>query len=120
KIFGQSIRLNRTAEAKTVPEPVGVVVAITPFNGPFSLGAWKMAPALVAGNAIVVKPPIECPGTTLLLGELAIEAGFPKGVLNVVPGGIEVGQALISDPRTAMISFTGSSATARRIGAEAG
>lgn len=120
KIAGQSIRLNRTAEAKTVPEPVGVVVAITPFNGPFSLGAWKMAPALAAGNTIVVKPPLECPGTSLMLGQLAEQAGFPSGVINVVPGGVEAGMALVSDPRTDMITFTGSSATARIIGAEAG
>lgn len=120
KIAGQTIRLSKSAEAKTALEPVGVVAAITPFNGPFSLGAWKMAPALAAGNAIVVKPPIECPGTTLLLGELAVEAGIPRGVLNVVPGSEAVGRALIEDERTAMVSFTGSSATARRIGAEAG
>ncbi|MDI6028498.1 aldehyde dehydrogenase family protein [Corticibacterium sp. UT-5YL-CI-8] len=120
KMPGQSIRLSVSAEAKTVREPIGVVAAITPFNGPFSLGAWKMAPALAAGNVIVVKPPLECPGTTLLLGELAIEAGFPAGVINVVPGGAEVGQALVSDRRVDMVSFTGSSPTARRIGAEAG
>lgn len=120
KIAGQSVRLSDSAEAKTTPEPIGVVVAITPFNGPFSLGAWKMAPALAAGNAIVVKPPIECPGTTLMLAELAGKAGFPPGVINVVPGSATVGRMLVEDERSNMVSFTGSSATARHIGAQAG
>lgn len=120
KIEGRSIRISQSVQASTSLEPVGVVAAITPFNGPFSLGAWKIAPALAAGNAIVVKPPIECPGTTLKLGELVMEAGFPAGIINVVPGGAEVGSALVKSKHIALVSFTGSSATARRIGAEAG
>lgn len=117
---GRAIELNPSADAVIKQEPVGVVAAITPFNGALSLGSWKLAPALATGNSIVLKPPIEAPASSLLLAELAAECGLPPGVLNVVPGGADVGTALVTDPRVAMVSFTGSTAAAATIGAEAG
>ena len=93
--------------------PVGVVAAITPFNAPFNLAAHKIAPAVAAGNSIVLKPPPQAPLNVHRLVELFVEAGLPEGMLNVVHGGAEVGAALVADPRVDFISFTGSS----RVGA---
>lgn len=102
-------------------EPVGVVGAIIPWNVPFMLAAWKLAPALAAGCTVVIKPAEDTSLTTLLLAELASEAGIPRGVVNVVTGyGKEAGEALVKHPGIAKISFTGSTATGRRIGALAG
>lgn len=108
--------LSATSDAHIVREPLGVVVAITPFNGAFSLGSWKIAPALAMGNTVVVKPPPEASASTIRLAQLALKAGFPKGVLNVLIGDAEIGQALISHDSVAMVSFTGSTAAARKIG----
>lgn len=119
KLDGKYINLSPTAEARVRYDPVGVVAAITPFNGTISLGTWKLAPALAAGNSVVVKPPIEAPGATLLLARLAAEAGIPDGVLTVVPGGPDIGAALVDHAHVNMVSFTGSTAVARRIGAAA-
>lgn len=110
--------VSRTAEARIVREPLGVVVAITPFNGAVSLGSWKLAPALAMGNTVILKPPAEAPGSSVLLAELALQAGFPKGAVNVVIGDAAVSEALATHPGVAMVSFTGSTATARILGAK--
>ena len=90
-------------------EPLGVVAAIVPWNYPLIIAAWKVGPALVSGNSVVLKPAEQSPYTALRLGELALEAGIPPGVLNVVPGfGEEAGQALALHPDVDMVSFTGS------------
>jgi len=100
--------------------PVGVVGAITPFNAPFNLACHKIAPAIAAGNAVVIKPPPQCPLVVHRLAEMFVDAGVPKGVLNVVHGGAEVGRRLVRDARVDFISFTGSSAAGREIRAMAG
>jgi acyl-CoA reductase-like NAD-dependent aldehyde dehydrogenase len=98
----------------------GPAVVITPWNAPFMLSTWKIAPALAAGCPVVLKPAEWSPLSCSLLADLAGEAGFPPGVLNVVQGiGEEVGAALVSDPRARRISFTGSTGTARQIGGAA-
>lgn len=98
-----------------VRRPIGVVGAITPWNFPMIMAIWKLGPALAAGNTIVIKPAPLTPRTTLRLAELAIEAGMPPGVLNVVTGGADVGEALVRDPRVQMVSVTGSSRTGRNV-----
>lgn len=104
----------------TQREPLGVVGTITPWNSPLTLTTSKIAPALAAGNTVVVKPSEYTSRTVLRLAELATEAGFPDGVVNVVTGfGGEAGAALVSHPSLAKISFTGSTATGSRIAAEA-
>ncbi|WP_210492900.1 aldehyde dehydrogenase family protein [Patulibacter sp. SYSU D01012] len=97
-------------------EAVGVVGLIVPWNFPLTIAAWKVAPALAAGNTVVLKPSEVTPLTALRLGELALEAGIPEGVLNVVPGfGAEAGAALTAHPDVDKVSFTGSTATGRAI-----
>ncbi len=102
----------------TVKEPLGVVGLITPWNFPIAIPTWKLAPALVAGNAVVIKPASLVPVSMQNLAEALVEAGLPPGVLNVVhgPGGA-VGDAIVRDPRVAAISFTGSVATGLGINA---
>lgn len=100
----------------TTKEPVGVVGAIIPWNVPLMLAVWKLAPALAAGCTIVLKPSEEASLSVLLLAELAREAGFPPGVVNVVTGlGAEAGEALVTHPDVAKVTFTGSTATGKRI-----
>lgn len=111
--------VSATAEAVIRREPLGVVAAITPFNAALSLGVWKLAPALAAGNTVVVKPPLEAPFSTLRLAELALEAGIPPGVVNVLTGGIGAATALVQAPAVAGVSITGSSGAARAVGAAA-
>jgi acyl-CoA reductase-like NAD-dependent aldehyde dehydrogenase len=90
-------------------EPLGVVAAIVPWNYPLIISAWKIGPALLAGNSVVLKPAEQSPLSGIRLGELAFEAGIPAGVLNVLPGyGEEVGKALALHPDVDMVSFTGS------------
>jgi betaine-aldehyde dehydrogenase len=92
-----------------VREPLGVCASITPWNYPLNMAAWKIGPALAAGNSVVLKPSEYTPLTTLMLARLALEAGLPAGVFNVVPGpGPEVGGALARHPDVALISVTGS------------
>ena len=101
-------------------EPVGVVASVAPWNYPLMMAIWKVGPALAAGNTVVLKPASLTPLTALALGELAIEAGLPPGVLNVLAGpGPEVGAALARHPQVAMISLTGDTATGRLIMREA-
>jgi acyl-CoA reductase-like NAD-dependent aldehyde dehydrogenase len=95
-------------------EPVGVVATIVPWNYPLLLLAWKVAPALAAGNTVVVKPSPYTPLATLRLAEAF--AGFPDGVVNLVTGGAEVGEALVVHDGTSLVAFTGSVATGQRIG----
>ncbi len=116
---GRTWRSNRTANA-IHRMPAGPAVIITPWNAPFMLSTWKCAPALAAGNSVVLKPAEWSPLSASVLADLADEAGFPPGVFNVVQGiGEEVGAALVSDPRVRRISFTGSPEAARHIGAAA-
>jgi len=97
--------------------PAGPTVVITPWNAPFMLSTWKCAPALAAGNTVVLKPAEWSPLSCSLLMDLVDEAGFPPGVFNLVQGfGEEVGAALVNDPRARRISFTGSPETGRIIG----
>lgn len=109
--------VTRTSDATILREGVGVVVAITPFNGAASLGSWKLAPALAMGNAVILKPPPDAPGSSILLARLAIEAGFPPGIVNVVVADAALGQRLATAPGVAMVTFTGSTTTARALGA---
>ncbi len=100
--------------------PAGPTVVITPWNAPFMLATWKIAPALAAGNTVILKPAEWAPLSSSILAYLVDEAGFPPGVFNVVQGiGGEVGSFLTKDPRVRRISFTGSTETARKIGIEA-
>ena len=96
-------------------EPVGVVGQITPWNYPLMMAVWKIGPALAAGCTVVLKPAPGTPLTTLMLAELTAEAGFPEGVVNVVTGGNDTGQALVEHPDVRMISLTGSPGTGRKV-----
>ena len=109
KFHGQTIPGQAKGTLLTFREPIGVCAAITPWNFPMAILSWKLSPALAMGNSVVVKPAEVTPLTALALAELAVEAGLPPGVLNVVPGrGSEAGEALIKHPLVRKISFTGS------------
>jgi len=99
----------------TTREPVGVAGLIVPWNYPLSMAAWKVAPALAAGCAVVLKPAEQTPLTALRLGELALEAGFPPGILNVVTGFGDAGAALVAHPGVDKIAFTGSTEVGKEI-----
>src|ERR1700691_2997711 len=101
-------------------EPVGVCAQIVPWNFPLLMAIWKIAPALAAGCTIVLKPAEQTPLSALRLGELALEAGLPPGVLNVLTGDGATGAALVEHPEVDKIAFTGSTAVGREIGAKAG
>jgi betaine-aldehyde dehydrogenase len=96
-------------------EPVGVVGQIAPWNYPLMMGIWKIGPALAAGCTTVLKPAPGTPITSLMLGELCSEAGIPPGVVNVITGGNETGQALVEHPDVRMVSLTGSTGTGKKI-----
>jgi len=116
KINGQVIPARPDALTYTVREPMGVVAAIVPWNFPLMIGMWKIAPALACGCTVVLKPAELTPLTALRIGELALEAGFPPGVLNVVPGfGKIAGQALVDHPDVDKVTFTGSPGVGRQI-----
>ena len=107
-------------QAFTVREPLGVVGLITPWNFPLTIAAWKLAPALAAGNTVVLKPAELTPLTALRFAELVLEAGLPEGVVNVVVGpGRTCGQRLVEHPDVAKIAFTGSTEVGRSIAAGA-
>jgi aminobutyraldehyde dehydrogenase len=95
-------------------EPIGVVAALAPWNYPLGVAAWKIAPALMAGNTVVLKPSPETPLTTMLFGQLAAEL-LPPGVLNVITGGASTGEALALHPDVGMVSLTGGTPTGRRV-----
>lgn len=115
KLNGDQIPYRTDALAYTRLEPVGVVAAILPWNSPISLASWKLGPALAAGNAIILKPAEQTPASMVALARLAEEAGFPEGVVNVLPGDGAVGAALAAHGGVDKISFTGSHETAQRI-----
>lgn len=116
KINGQTIPARADALTYTVREPIGVVGAIIPWNFPLMIGMWKLAPALACGCTVVLKPAELTSLTALRLGELALAAGFPPGVLNVAPGfGKSAGAALVDHPDVDKITFTGSPAVGREI-----
>jgi len=108
---------SKGTDNRVIRAPAGPAVIITPWNAPWILSTWKLAPALAAGNTVILKPAEWSPLSASLLADLAEEAGLPPGVLNIVQGtGEEVGSALVSDPRVRRISFTGSPETGRLIG----
>jgi acyl-CoA reductase-like NAD-dependent aldehyde dehydrogenase len=113
---GEAVRLGAAGDALVVREPLGVCGAIIPWNMPVIIMGWKIGPALLAGNTMVLKPASTTPLTNLRLAGILDEAGLPPGVLNVVTGrGGEVGEALVRHPEVKKISFTGNGATGRRI-----
>ena len=115
----QEIRHGAYGQSLVYREPIGVVGAIVAWNVPLFLAVNKLGPALLAGCTLVLKPAAETPLTANLLAEVFAEAGLPEGVLSVVPGGAETGQALTSNPGVDIFSFTGSSAVGREIGKRA-
>jgi betaine-aldehyde dehydrogenase len=117
--FGETIPVVG-GHAFTVREPLGVVGLITPWNFPLAIAVWKIAPALAAGNTVVLKPAELTPLTAIELGRLALEAGLPDGVLNVVVGpGSTIGERLASHPDIAKVAFTGSTEVGARVAATA-
>jgi acyl-CoA reductase-like NAD-dependent aldehyde dehydrogenase len=100
--------------------PIGPILGITPFNFPLNLVAHKVAPALAAGNPILIKPAPQTPLTALLLGEVAMEAGFPPGGLNVVPCDNSLAERMVVDPRFKLLSFTGSASVGWMLKAKCG
>ncbi|MDO8420387.1 MAG: aldehyde dehydrogenase [Rubrivivax sp.] len=116
KIYDEIAPTGANALALITREPMGVVGVIVPWNYPMIMAAWKLGPALAAGNSVVLKPSEKSPLTALRLAELAVEAGIPPGVLNVVPGyGGEAGEALALHMDVDAIGFTGSTRTGRRM-----
>ncbi|MEM7256819.1 MAG: aldehyde dehydrogenase [Pseudomonadota bacterium] len=115
KIYDQTAPVGDDAMAVIVREPIGVVAAVLPWNFPLLMLAWKIAPALAAGNSVIVKPAEQTSLTALRVAELATEAGIPNGVLQVLPGtGEAVGEPLGLHPQVDMVSFTGSTDTGKR------
>lgn len=116
KIHGETIPIRGNYFCYTRREPVGVCGLIIPWNFPLLMVAWKWGPALAAGNTVVLKPAEQTPLTALRLGELALEAGFPPGVINIVPGfGETAGARLVKHPQVDKIAFTGEHITAQTI-----
>lgn len=121
RLFGYSVPVelpNKSGVA--MRDPVGVVACITPWNFPIAIPTWKMFPALIAGNTVVIKPASDTPLSALRLVELLYEAGLPEGVVNIVFGpGSTVGEALLHHPDVAVVSFTGSTESGRHVAIEA-
>ncbi len=116
KIYGEVAPTGNNTLTYIIRQPVGVVAAIVPWNYPMIMTAWKLAPALASGNSIVLKPSERSPLTALRLAELAKQAGIPDGVLNVVMGyGYEAGEALALHNKVAVLGFTGSTATGKKM-----
>jgi len=116
KVFGQTIPTNPNGVLMTFREPVGVCGIIVPWNFPIAITSWKVAPALSMGNCVVLKPAEQTPITALRLAEIALEAGVPKNVFNVVTGpGSSVGEALIKHPAVRKLAFTGSTEVGTRV-----
>jgi acyl-CoA reductase-like NAD-dependent aldehyde dehydrogenase len=121
KISGETVPVSlANTLCYTRKEPVGVAGQIIPWNFPLLMAAWKVAPALAAGCTVVLKPAEQTPLTALRLGELALEAGIPEGVLNVVTGDGSTGAALVDHPGVDKLAFTGSTEVGREIGSKAG
>jgi acyl-CoA reductase-like NAD-dependent aldehyde dehydrogenase len=116
KFCGQTIPVARGGFDFTLRQPMGVAACIVPWNFPFPIACWKAAPALAAGNCVVLKPASLSPLTAIRLGELAHQAGLPPGVLQVLPGaGGAIGEALITHPLIRKVSLTGSTEVGRRV-----
>ena len=116
RLLGSQIPVSGGVDV-TFREPLGVVGLITPWNFPLPIASWKVGPALAAGNTIVLKPAELTPLTAIELGKLALEAGIPEGVLNVVNGpGRTVGERIVEHPDVAKVAFTGSTEIGRRVG----
>ncbi len=116
KIQGETISTwSAPAHNYVAYEPYGVVGAIIPWNGPLFAATMVMTPALAAGNCVVVKAPELAPFTVMRLGELFLEAGFPAGVVNMVAGGPDIGEAIVSHPGIDKVQFVGSGATAKKV-----
>jgi phenylacetaldehyde dehydrogenase len=121
KIEGSTVpNMYPSTHVRLEREPVGVVAAIVPWNFPLVIASWKVAPALAAGCTVVLKPAEQTPLTAVRLGELALEAGLPPGVLNVCTGDGTTGAALVDHPDVDKIAFTGSDAVGRQIASAAG
>ena len=115
KLHGEVASTDPGNLAVVTREPLGVVGAVVPWNFPLDMVAWKVAPALAAGNSVVLKPAEQSPLSALRLAELALEAGLPPGVLNVVPGyGETAGRALGLHPDVDVLAFTGSTAVGKK------
>ncbi len=116
KFFGETIPMGSDVLSFTLREPLGVCAQIVPWNFPFMMSAWKLAPALAAGCTIILKPASNTPVTAQILGEIAYEAGVPEGVVNILPGpGGLVGEYLASHPGVDKVAFTGETATGAKI-----
>lgn len=115
KIQGETVNTIETAFTYTLREPVGVVGLIIPWNFPLLLASWKLGPALACGNTVILKPAEQTSLSTLRFGELAIEAGIPAGVLNIVTGGPATGKSIVAHPGIDKIAFTGSTAVGKEI-----
>jgi aldehyde dehydrogenase (NAD+) len=115
KLHGETVNTFETAFTYTLREPVGVVGMIVPWNFPLLLASWKLGPALACGNTVVWKPASQTSLTALRFGDLAIEAGLPAGVLNIVTGSGEVGRAMVKHPGIDKIAFTGSTEVGKEI-----
>jgi acyl-CoA reductase-like NAD-dependent aldehyde dehydrogenase len=112
KYFGETIPMGEDVLDFTLREPVGVVAQITPWNFPFLAATWKVAPALATGCTVILKPASYTPLTSLLLGRIAVDAGVPDGVLNVLPGpGAALGERMATNPSIDKIAFTGETRT---------
>ena len=116
KFFGETIPFGDGALSLTLREPIGVCAQIVPWNFPFMMAAWKVAPALAAGCTLILKPASNTPVTAQILGEIAYEAGVPEGVVNVLPGpGAKIGEYLASHPLVDKVAFTGETTTGAAI-----
>src|SRR3954452_4109679 len=116
KIFGQTIPVSKPGLDLTLREPIGVVGLIVPWNFPLLMASWKVAPALAAGNTAILKPASYSPLTAIRLGELALEAGIPPGVLNIVTGpGGSAGASIAAHPGIGKVAFTGETTTGQEI-----
>jgi len=116
KIFGETIPVSKPGLDFTLREPIGVVGLIVPWNFPILMASWKLGPALAAGNAAILKPASYSPLTAMRLGELALEAGIPAGILNIVTGpGGTAGASIAAHPGVGKVAFTGETATGQEI-----
>jgi betaine-aldehyde dehydrogenase len=116
KVFGETIPVSKPGLDFTLREPIGVVGLIVPWNFPILMASWKLGPALAAGNACILKPASYSPMTAIRLGELALEAGIPAGILNVVTGpGGTAGASIAAHPGIGKVAFTGETTTGQEI-----
>ena len=116
QLWGEQIPMNGPLLDYTLREPVGVCAQIVPWNFPLLMAAWKVAPAIAAGNTVILKPASVTPLTAIVLGEICCEAGVPDGVVNVLTGpGREIGEAMVAHPLVDKVAFTGETETGRRI-----